>query len=74
VLWVEKAKCPGEYSHTVYVSDWLSVPVRPQTILRQAAVPAFLNPLPFTKIRFLGGKLGGAMASEYGAGTVGDML
>lgn len=45
-----------------------------QTVLRQAAVPAFLNPMPFSKIRNLGGKLGGAIATEYGANTVGDML
>lgn len=42
--------------------------------MRQAAIPAFLNPMPFTKIRFLGGKLGDAMAKEYEANTVGDML
>lgn len=30
--------------------------------------------MPFSKIRNLGGKLGGAIATEYGANTVGDML
>lgn len=45
-----------------------------QTVMRQAAIPAFLNPMEFTKIRFLGGKLGDAMAKEYEANTVGDML
>lgn len=45
-----------------------------QTVLRQAAVPAFLSPLPFNKIRNLGGKLGAAIESVYGATTVGDLL
>jgi DNA polymerase eta len=42
--------------------------------MRRAAIPAFLNPMQFTKIRFLGGKLGDAMAKEYEAKTVADML
>ena len=60
-----------------------------QTVMRMAAIPAFLRNMAFTdvspiadvrqtlltvKIRFLGGKLGNAMATEYGAKTVGDML
>ena len=45
-----------------------------QTVLRQAAAPAFLRDMDFTDIRFLGGKLGSAIATEYGAKTVGDML
>jgi DNA polymerase eta len=56
--------------------------------MRSAAIPAFLRDMDFTdvswmvlvdarlteQIRFLGGKLGNAMATEYGAKTVGDML
>ncbi|KIY43793.1 DNA/RNA polymerase [Fistulina hepatica ATCC 64428] len=47
---------------------------RGQNILRNAAIPAYLKPMPFQKIRFLGGKLGTALAQEYDASTVGDML
>ncbi|KZT06045.1 DNA/RNA polymerase [Laetiporus sulphureus 93-53] len=45
-----------------------------QTILRNAAIPNYLKLTPFQKIRFLGGKLGKAMAEEYDASTVGDLL
>ncbi|GAA5820714.1 hypothetical protein JCM11251_003125 [Rhodosporidiobolus azoricus] len=45
-----------------------------QTILRHAAIPAFLRPLPFQKIRNLGGKLGTAVKETYEAETVGDLL
>ncbi|ESK86603.1 eta dna polymerase [Moniliophthora roreri MCA 2997] len=45
-----------------------------QTILRNAAIPNYLKPLPFQKIRFLGGKLGEAIAKEYDVSTVGDLL
>ncbi|KAF8506151.1 DNA/RNA polymerase [Hysterangium stoloniferum] len=45
-----------------------------QSILRNAAIPNYLRPLPFQKIRFLGGKLGSAIAATYGAQTVGDLL
>ncbi|KAI0671921.1 DNA/RNA polymerase [Trametes maxima] len=45
-----------------------------QTILRNAAIPNYLRPLPFQKIRFLGGKLGKALAEEYDVSTVGDLL
>ncbi|KAF8519293.1 hypothetical protein JB92DRAFT_2711024 [Gautieria morchelliformis] len=45
-----------------------------QTILRNAAIPNYLRPLPFQKIRFLGGKLGTALAETYEAQTVGDLL
>ncbi|KAG8890757.1 DNA-directed DNA polymerase eta rad30 [Tulasnella sp. 332] len=45
-----------------------------QTILRNAAVPNYLRPMDFQKIRFLGGKLGSALADEFGAKTVGDVL
>lgn len=63
-----------------------------QSILRNAAIPGYLKPLPFQKvtllrgtqvarnltmwrkIRFLGGKLGKAIAEEYEASTVGDLL
>jgi nucleotidyltransferase/DNA polymerase involved in DNA repair len=45
-----------------------------QTILRNSAIPGYLCPLPFQKIRFLGGKLGETVAEEYQATTVGDLL
>lgn len=45
-----------------------------QTILRSAAIPAFLHPLPFQKIRMLGGKLGVQVSDAYGVVTVGDLL
>ncbi|KAG1821793.1 DNA polymerase eta [Suillus subaureus] len=45
-----------------------------QTILRNRAIPDYLHPLPFQKIRFLGGKLGDALAKEYDVSTVGDLL
>ncbi|OSX59100.1 hypothetical protein POSPLADRAFT_1151543 [Postia placenta MAD-698-R-SB12] len=45
-----------------------------QSILRNAAIPNYLKPMPFQKIRFLGGKLGKAFAEEYDASTVGDLL
>lgn len=45
-----------------------------QTILRYGAVPAFLRPMPFQKIRNLGGKLGTAVKETYEANTVGDLL
>ncbi|KAG9017147.1 DNA-directed DNA polymerase eta rad30 [Tulasnella sp. 427] len=45
-----------------------------QSILRNAAIPGFLRYMPFQKIRFLGGKLGDALADEFGAKTVGDVL
>ncbi|TFK27153.1 DNA polymerase eta [Coprinopsis marcescibilis] len=45
-----------------------------QSILRNASIPNYLRPMPFQKIRFLGGKLGRAFAEEYDAATVGDLL
>ncbi|KAJ7183163.1 hypothetical protein C8R46DRAFT_1066110 [Mycena filopes] len=45
-----------------------------QSILRNAAIPNYLRPMPFQNIRFLGGKLGGALASEYDVSTVADLL
>ncbi|KAK0450063.1 hypothetical protein EV421DRAFT_1899578 [Armillaria borealis] len=36
-----------------------------QSILRNAAIPGYLKPMDFQKIRFLGGKLGHALAQEY---------
>ncbi|KAG6850700.1 hypothetical protein H0H93_009858 [Arthromyces matolae] len=44
------------------------------SILKNAAIPNYLRPLPFQKIRFLGGKLGTALASEFEAATVGDLF
>ncbi|KAI9434193.1 DNA/RNA polymerase [Lactarius indigo] len=45
-----------------------------QSILRNAAIPNYLVPMPFQKIRFLGGKLGQAIADKFEASTVGDLL
>ncbi|KAK2460925.1 hypothetical protein APHAL10511_007395 [Amanita phalloides] len=45
-----------------------------QSILRNAVIPRYLRPIPFQKIRFLGGKLGKALAEEFEASTVGDLL
>ncbi|KAG5645533.1 hypothetical protein DXG03_005808 [Asterophora parasitica] len=45
-----------------------------QSILRNSAIPNYLRPLAFRKIRFLGGKLGSAIAEEFKASTVGDLL
>ncbi|EIW57746.1 DNA/RNA polymerase [Trametes versicolor FP-101664 SS1] len=45
-----------------------------QTVLRNAAIPNYLKPMAFQKIRFLGGKLGKALAEEYDVSTVGDLL
>ncbi|GAA6064188.1 hypothetical protein JCM10212_005769 [Sporobolomyces blumeae] len=44
-----------------------------QTILRHCAVPNFLKPMPFQKIRNLGGKLGNAVKETYEAETVEDL-
>ncbi|KAJ7086108.1 hypothetical protein B0H15DRAFT_358014 [Mycena belliarum] len=45
-----------------------------QSILRNAAIPNYMKPMAFQKIRFLGGKLGNALAAEYDVSTVGDLL
>ncbi|KAF8442398.1 hypothetical protein L210DRAFT_885977 [Boletus edulis BED1] len=45
-----------------------------QSILRNSAIPTYLRPIGFQKIRFLGGKLGDALAKEYDVSTVGDLL
>ncbi|KAF8274761.1 DNA/RNA polymerase [Lactarius quietus] len=45
-----------------------------QSILRNDAIPNYLIPIPFQKIRFLGGKLGQAIADKFEASTVGDLL
>ncbi|KAI0029393.1 DNA/RNA polymerase [Vararia minispora EC-137] len=45
-----------------------------QSILRNAAIPNYLRPLPFQKIRFLGGKLGQALVDEYSVSTVDELM
>ncbi|KAJ7650686.1 DNA/RNA polymerase [Roridomyces roridus] len=45
-----------------------------QSILRNAAIPNYLKPMEFQKIRFLGGKLGESLANEFDVSTVGDLL
>ncbi|KZS92491.1 DNA/RNA polymerase [Sistotremastrum niveocremeum HHB9708] len=45
-----------------------------QSILRNAAIPNYLRPMEFQKIRFLGGKLGTELANEYDVSTIGDLL
>ncbi|PWN87519.1 DNA/RNA polymerase [Acaromyces ingoldii] len=44
-----------------------------QTTLLPRAVPGYLKTLPVSKIRFLGGKLGRALAETWDAETVGDL-
>ncbi|CAE6446588.1 unnamed protein product [Rhizoctonia solani] len=44
-----------------------------QSVLRNVAIPGYLGPMPFQKIRFLGGKLGDAMAAQFGATTVSEL-
>ncbi|QRV89435.1 DNA repair protein REV1 [Ceratobasidium sp. AG-Ba] len=44
-----------------------------QSVLRNVAIPAYLGPMPFQKIRFLGGKLGNAMAAQFEATTVAEL-
>lgn len=44
-----------------------------QTVLRPGAITAFLQPLEFQKIRFLGGKLGSQIAEDFGANLVGEL-
>lgn len=68
------------------------VDIPAQSILRNAAIPNYLMPIPFQKvtltrcayrsasskgsdqIRFLGGKLGQAIADKFEVSTVGDLL
>ncbi|KAG8774998.1 DNA-directed DNA polymerase eta rad30 [Serendipita sp. 397] len=45
-----------------------------QSVLRNSAIPSYLRPMPFQKIRFLGGKLGAVIAEEYDVQTVGELL
>ncbi|KAF8907348.1 hypothetical protein CPB84DRAFT_1675032 [Gymnopilus junonius] len=45
-----------------------------QSILRNTAIPNYLRPKEFQKLRFLGGKLGSALAKEFDVSTVGDLL
>ncbi|KAF7314417.1 DNA polymerase eta [Mycena kentingensis (nom. inval.)] len=45
-----------------------------QSILPNASIPNHLLPMKFQKIRFLGGKLGVALADEYDVATVSDFL
>ncbi|KAF5392380.1 hypothetical protein D9757_001501 [Collybiopsis confluens] len=45
-----------------------------QAVLRNLAIPCYLKPLEFQKIRFLGGKLGDTLAKEYDVSTVADLL
>ncbi|KAJ7678513.1 DNA polymerase eta [Mycena rosella] len=45
-----------------------------QSILRNSAIPNYLKPMAFQKIRFLGGKFGDALATKYDVSTVGDLL
>ncbi|KZV74597.1 DNA/RNA polymerase [Peniophora sp. CONT] len=45
-----------------------------QSILRNSAIPNYLRPLPFQKIRMLGGKLGQSLSDTFGAATVSDIL
>ncbi|KAF8322607.1 DNA polymerase eta [Clavulina sp. PMI_390] len=44
-----------------------------QAILRNAAIPGYWRPMPFQKIRFLGGKLGEHLSSAFEVQTVGEL-
>ncbi|KAH7341877.1 hypothetical protein B0J17DRAFT_648396 [Rhizoctonia solani] len=49
-----------------------------QSVLRNVAIPGYLGPMPqtyhiFPQIRFLGGKLGDAIATQFGATTVSEL-
>jgi hypothetical protein len=45
-----------------------------QTILRNCAIPAYLCPLSFQKIRNLGGKFGENLAEQFKVATIGELL
>nr|XP_019044650.1 DNA polymerase eta subunit [Kwoniella bestiolae CBS 10118]OCF23580.1 DNA polymerase eta subunit [Kwoniella bestiolae CBS 10118] len=68
--------CSAGIAHNKAMAKLCSAWKKPnnQTVLRANATAAFLRDRDFTDIRTLGGKLGNAMATEYGAKTVGDML
>ncbi|RSH86475.1 DNA-directed DNA polymerase eta rad30 [Apiotrichum porosum] len=66
----------GRIAHNKTIAKLCSAWKKPnaQTVMRLEATPGFLRDMDFTDIRFLGGKLGSAMAAEFNAKTVGDML
>ncbi|WRT68367.1 uncharacterized protein IL334_005343 [Kwoniella shivajii] len=68
--------CSAGIAHNKAMAKLCSAWKKPnnQTVLRGAATGAFLRDRDFTDIRTLGGKLGNAIATEYSAKTVGDML
>ncbi|OCF37906.1 hypothetical protein I316_00130 [Kwoniella heveanensis BCC8398] len=68
--------CSAGIAHNKAMAKLCSAWKKPnnQTVLRGSATAAFLRDRDFTDIRTLGGKLGNAIATEYGAKTVGDML
>ncbi|KAK8854812.1 hypothetical protein IAR55_003551 [Kwoniella newhampshirensis] len=68
--------CSAGVAHNKAMAKLCSAWKKPnnQTVLRHNAVAAFLREREFTDIRLLGGKLGNAMATEFDAKTVGDML
>ncbi|WVF72776.1 hypothetical protein IAT40_007594 [Kwoniella sp. CBS 6097] len=68
--------CSAGIAHSKAMAKLCSAWKKPnnQTVLRGSATAAFLRDRDFTDIRTLGGKLGNAIATEYGAKTVGDML
>ncbi|OCF57294.1 DNA polymerase eta subunit [Kwoniella mangroviensis CBS 10435] len=68
--------CSAGIAHNKAMAKLCSAWKKPnnQTVLRAGATAAFLRDRDFTDIRTLGGKLGNAIATEYGAKTVGDML
>ncbi|WVQ81880.1 hypothetical protein IAT38_004007 [Cryptococcus sp. DSM 104549] len=84
IMWAVRAEvfkrlhytCSAGIAHNKSMAKLCSAWKKPgnQTILRSSATPAFLQDREFTDIRSLGGKLGAAIASEFDAKTVGDML
>nr|ODO02270.1 DNA polymerase eta subunit [Cryptococcus depauperatus CBS 7855] len=68
--------CSAGIAHNKSMAKLCSAWKKPnnQTILRASAVTAFLQNRDFTDIRSLGGKLGDALAAEYGSRSISDLL
>jgi DNA polymerase eta len=71
-----KYTCSAGIAHNKMLSKLGSAHRKPnqQTIIRNRVVQQFLSGLKFTKIRNLGGKLGGRIVATFGTDTVKDLL
>ena len=67
--------CSAGIAHNKTLAKLCSALNKPnqQTIMRSAMVERFMENMPVRKIRFLGGKLGTQLATEFGAETAGDL-